>query len=189
MDSMETVLSIPELAESIFLLLPPKDLLLSARRVSKAWQNLITHSPILQRALCFRPGSRRRLDKLIHGTKQARSSLINPFANIISLAQPCSPAFAYRDASWRHMLVTQAPVPMYLYQHSPAFGDVDRLFLSEVRDPTDPRFTGQSLESLTFGDIERLAYGRKAHVVVFCYGMVVWTKAAFECAIDKKARV
>lgn len=186
---MEPVLLIPELAESILCLLPPEDLLLSVQRVNKTWHSLIKHCPILQRKLCFQARTQRSLQKLTQNDHQSRSSLINPFANIILLAQPCSPAFAYHLASWRRMLVTQAPVSMYLYDHSPAFGNVDRLFLSEVRDPTDPRFTGQRMDSLTFGDIESLARGRKAHVVVFCYGMVVWTKAAFECKIDGEGRV
>jgi hypothetical protein len=183
---MDTVFAIPELHDAIFLHVPPQDLLLSAQRVCKHWQTIITTSPLLQRTLFFLPGPRRnrhRDDTSL--SPQLRSRMINPFSKVISLAHPSSPPFAYPRASWRKMLVTETPVPMYLYQHPMAFGNADRLFLSEVCDANDSRFTGQRMDGLTFGDIETLAYGRKAHVVVFCYGIVVWTKAAFQCAIDR----
>ncbi|KAI0475079.1 hypothetical protein GGR56DRAFT_496321 [Xylariaceae sp. FL0804] len=54
---MESVLAIPELLEPILFQLDMTSLLLSATRVNKAWNHLISTSPALQEALFFRPVS------------------------------------------------------------------------------------------------------------------------------------
>ncbi|KAK4965373.1 hypothetical protein LTR42_012129 [Elasticomyces elasticus] len=51
----QQVLDLPELLESILLILPMRDLLL-AQRVSKTFQQVILSSPHIQRALFFAPG-------------------------------------------------------------------------------------------------------------------------------------
>lgn len=56
--NMDPVFIVPELAEAIFLCLDMSTLLVSALRVSKAWNGFITKSGPIQKALFFQPAVR-----------------------------------------------------------------------------------------------------------------------------------
>lgn len=55
MGSTENAVSLPEILENILLHLDLKTILTSTLRVSRAWHDLITHSPRLQKHLFFLP--------------------------------------------------------------------------------------------------------------------------------------
>ncbi|KAJ6517266.1 hypothetical protein C8R47DRAFT_1086825 [Mycena vitilis] len=120
----ETVLSTPELLETILASLSMQDLLLIAPLVSKTWQ-AITLTPRLQRILFFQS------DPASASAEPVQNPLLveifPPFflpdldtqsrwswpdvESIIALPWASAPAaFRRRDASWRRMLVRQPPV-------------------------------------------------------------------------------
>jgi hypothetical protein len=55
--SVTSVLSTPELLESILLRLDLRTLLTSAQLVNRQWRALVSHSPALQRALFLQPAA------------------------------------------------------------------------------------------------------------------------------------
>ncbi|KAI9841697.1 MAG: hypothetical protein M1837_000429 [Sclerophora amabilis] len=126
--SMDRVLSTPELLEKVLIQLPPRDLLVHAQCVSRAFHSLITSSPSLQQALYFRgkPGEAGRaaeLNPLLKETFPPWYKDVRALASWYDWARDEDletmewnssdqkrAAYARSDASWRRMLVVQPPV-------------------------------------------------------------------------------
>ncbi|KAK7756529.1 hypothetical protein SLS62_001364 [Diatrype stigma] len=79
---MEEVLNTPELLEHILLQLKPQHLLVSAQRVSRQWHALISGSPALQSALCFRPIPNRRQEQEHHRPTRPTPLLLHRFCKL-----------------------------------------------------------------------------------------------------------
>ncbi|KAK4546090.1 hypothetical protein LTR36_002227 [Oleoguttula mirabilis] len=127
---MERVLKIPELLENILLHLPTRDLLVNASLVCKDWQDTITASPHLQRALSVKPLSGRPLYMIMRNTawgwaededdQRAYRVFKNSFCAVVAKTlnsdhpTPERLAAVERpEASWRQILpcITDLPRP------------------------------------------------------------------------------
>ncbi|KAJ6482729.1 hypothetical protein C8R45DRAFT_830695 [Mycena sanguinolenta] len=113
-----TVISSPELLERALVHLPMRDLLVTAPFVSKTWQ-AITLSPTLQQLLFFQPAT--------SSSRAENPLLVELFSPFFAPGGPnrrtwpdyeaikampwskAPDAFKRPEASWRRMLVTQAP--------------------------------------------------------------------------------
>jgi hypothetical protein len=122
-------LNTPELLQSILIHLPPKHIL-SANRINKTFRITISSSPRLQRRLFFRPtlpSNGETISSKDESTSlQMNPLLVSAFPELFnpsldpSLSEPQQnnvqmwhsrpAAFAYKEASWRHMLITTRPI-------------------------------------------------------------------------------
>ncbi|KAF7342591.1 putative f-box domain protein [Mycena sanguinolenta] len=115
--AQEEVLATPELLELILVELPMRDLLVTVPLVSTTWQ-ATTRTPALQHALFFLPNL-----NLPSSSAPVKNPLLvelfPPFfidvdyvtaVTIMAMPWARAPAaFKRKEASWRHMLVTQPP--------------------------------------------------------------------------------
>ncbi|KAK5691310.1 hypothetical protein LTR17_025696 [Elasticomyces elasticus] len=118
----QQVLDLPELLESILLILPMRDLLL-AQRVSKTFKQVIVSSPHIQRALFFAPGKAADVYLLLAQDMHNRSGdcVANPL--LFRHTRPRTGDLKLRldaeqlhdsvevEASFMRMLLTQPPLP------------------------------------------------------------------------------
>ncbi|KAI0429024.1 hypothetical protein F5Y09DRAFT_271871 [Xylaria sp. FL1042] len=130
--SRDVVLQTAELVQEILLQLDMRTLLTAAQRVNRQWRELITSSPALKQALYFEPiaqssGPATQNPLLVEAfplwfsqkTKEEQLKVSMPFEMPcrddfygLPMAQESRRhAFMHPDATWRHMLVRQPPVP------------------------------------------------------------------------------
>lgn len=123
--AFDALFGVLELAEVIFLQLPPQQLLVSVQRVCRKWRDIVTASTPIQQALFFRPIRNLGPLHFVESPREHRggswvSSQAShcPFAihehllvgPLLLLERQPSRAIARPEASWRRQLLTQPPV-------------------------------------------------------------------------------
>ncbi|KAI5358887.1 hypothetical protein Slin14017_G111700 [Septoria linicola] len=120
----ERLFGVFELAEAVFLELPPQQVLINVQRVNRAWQEVVNTSMPLQQALFFRPITSEPLQfvqsfgenrggswRFRCEGDQAATVYEHPLLGqlVMDQLQPSS-AVVRPEASWRKQLLTQPPV-------------------------------------------------------------------------------
>ena len=149
-------LQTPEILENILLCVDERSLLTSAQRVCKYWHAIISVSPSLQKHLFLKPDWDRKTRStsnllteafpvwfipssypggipqdgicIINSNVSMQSREKNPTVfDTLPLALPHkNEAFMRNDATWRHMLVQQPPIPsLVTFRVSPALGGLE----------------------------------------------------------------
>jgi hypothetical protein len=172
---MDQVFNIPELLENILMRLPITTVLVNVQRVCKLWRDTVQQSSALQRALYFNP------KQLSRSGQKSQIRHVNPYGDLISTKEHSNRTYAFdrADASWRHMLIVQPPVPMRLFRYTKT------LRFQEIHSKEILETVHQVFDNLTFGEVEDLMKGSRMDVIVETSSCLYWKTSAFEYEIDE----
>ncbi|KAF2212830.1 hypothetical protein CERZMDRAFT_97330 [Cercospora zeae-maydis SCOH1-5] len=123
--AFDNLFGVLELAEAVFLELPPQQILVNVQRVCRRWQDIVTASLPIQQALFFRPiGMQGPIHFMKVSGEQYGGSWVSPqgsrcpfqiyehplVAPLLLHEQQPTRAMDRPEASWRRQLLTQPPV-------------------------------------------------------------------------------
>ena len=192
------VLDVFELLEMILIQLPIKDLLTHAQRVSRTWRATVKNSTRLQRALFISPVPSTPLELIdtTYGSLWvARESNLRPITVLenpyywsilatITYGHHKAGLYAYAEASWRQMLVTQPPLSVLLYRLD-SQSNMTTLLFSRPAPASILEKPEQQFIELRFRDIEEAARDASKCISAYVFGCRFWEKVEFGYEVDR----